>query len=60
MSNLFKSILRELSNKELLEVMAKCGAVVDDMQTTYNIKRVFYKLSKVAESVLNNRMDKEG
>lgn len=60
MSKMFLSILRELSNKDLLEVMAKCGAVVDDLETSHNVKRVFYKLAKITEKEINNRMNKEG
>ncbi len=60
MSNMFRSILRDMSNNELLEAMARCGAVVDDTGASHNIKRVFYKLAKVIESEYNKRLDKEG
>ena len=49
-----------MSNKELLEAMAKCGAVVNDTGASHNTKRIFYKLAKVIESEYNKRLDKEG
>ena len=60
MSNMFRSILRDMSNKELYEAMTKCGAVVDDPGASHNIKRIFYKVAKVIEKEIDNRMDKEG
>lgn len=60
MSNMFRSVLLDMSNKELLEAMAKCGAVVNDTGASHNVKRIFYKLAKVIESEYNKRLDKEG
>lgn len=60
MSNIFRSVLLDMSNKDLLDVMARCGAVVNDTGASHNVKRVFYKLAKIIESEYNKRLDKEG
>lgn len=55
----FRKVLHEASNRDLLEIMAKCGEVVDNLETSYHVKRAFYKLAKLAEKEHDYRMSKE-